>query len=58
MHGVIEPEQNLVKLTSDDVQQNCAKCTKPLLVLALRQRLPTLSLQARTLAPLKQIMQH
>jgi len=23
MHGVIEPEQNLVKLTSDDVQQNC-----------------------------------
>ena len=28
MHGVIEPEQNLVKLTSDDVQQNCAKCTK------------------------------
>jgi hypothetical protein len=24
MHGVIEPEQNLVKLTSDDVQQNCA----------------------------------
>jgi hypothetical protein len=26
MHGVIEPEQDLVKLTSDDVQQNCAKC--------------------------------
>jgi len=24
MHGVIEPEQNLVKLTSDDVQQNYA----------------------------------
>jgi hypothetical protein len=58
MHGVIEPEQNLVKLTSDDVQQNCAKCTKPLPFLALRQRLPILSLQARTLASLKQIMQH
>jgi hypothetical protein len=41
MHGVIEPEQDLVKLTSDDVQQNCAKCTKPLPFLALRQRLPT-----------------
>ena len=54
MHGVIEPEQDLVKLTSDDVQQNCAKCTKPLPFLALRQRLLTLSLQARTLASLEQ----
>jgi hypothetical protein len=58
MHGVIELEQELVKLTSDYVQQNCAKCTKPLPFLALRQRLPTLSLQARTLASLKQIIQH
>jgi|ERR1700722_3135585 hypothetical protein len=45
MHGVIEPEQNLVKLTSDDVQQNCAKCTKPLPFLALWQRLPTWRLE-------------
>ena len=58
MHGVIEPEQDLIKLTSDDVQQNCAKCTKPLPFLALRQRLLTLSLQARTLASLEQNMQH
>jgi hypothetical protein len=58
MHGVIEPEQNLIKLTSNDVQQNRAKCMKPFPFLALGQRLPTLSLQARTLASLKQIMQH
>ena len=52
MQSVIEPEQNLVKLTSDDVQQT-VRCTKPLRFLALSQRLPTLSLQARTLASLK-----
>ena len=58
MHGVIELEQDLVKLTSDDVQQNCAKRTKPLRFVALRQRLPTLSLEAQTLASLEQKMQH
>jgi hypothetical protein len=58
MHGVIEPEQDLVELTSDDVHQNCAKCTKPLPFPALSQRLPTLSLQARTLASLEQNMQY
>ena len=57
MHGVIEPEQDLVELTSNNVQQNCATCTKPLPFLALRRRLPILSLQARTLASLKQIIQ-
>ena len=41
MHDVIN--RSRIKLTSDDVQQNCAKCTKPLPFLALRQRLPTLS---------------
>ena len=40
MHGVIEPEQNLVKLTSDDVQQNCAKCTKLLPFLASGSAFP------------------
>jgi hypothetical protein len=58
MHGVIKPEQNLVKFTSNDVRQTCTKCTKPLPFLALRQRLPTLSLQARTFASPKQIMQY
>jgi hypothetical protein len=41
MHGIIEAEHDLVKLTSGDVQQYCAKSTKPLPFLALRQRLPT-----------------
>lgn len=58
MHGVPEPEQDLIKLTSNDVQQNCAKCMKPLPFLALKQRLLILSLQARTLASLEQNMQH
>jgi hypothetical protein len=30
MHGIIEPEHDLVKLTSGDIQQYCTKCTKQL----------------------------
>ena len=62
MHGVIEPEQDLVKLTSDDVQQNCAKCTKPLPFLALRQCLPTMNpfrylpYPAQRLKPVKKML--